>query len=64
MMALNADASPLILWQERLVHLNVSTLTHKVNRNVINGMYERKQMSYKVSAAENRTKVNYERLSL
>ena len=79
-MTLNADASPLMRWHERLGHLNVSTLKHMIDHKIVHGMdlpkelfkkkftclscmsAKRKRISYKVSAADNRTKVNYERI--
>ncbi|OWY93610.1 Rve-domain-containing hypothetical protein, partial [Phytophthora megakarya] len=80
MMAINADASPLMRWHERLGHLNVAAIKHMMESGTVSGMdipmelfkkkfscltcmsAKQRRRSYKKSAAEKRTNVNYERL--
>ncbi|KAE8915256.1 hypothetical protein PF005_g23128 [Phytophthora fragariae] len=80
MLTVNADASPLMRWHERLGHLNVGTIKHMMDNGTVTGMgipkelfkkkfvylscmsTKQKRRSYKKSAVEKRSKVNYERL--
>ena len=80
MLTVNANASPLMRWHERLGHLGVAPIKHVRDNNGVTGMSippklfkdkftclsclsaKHKRISYKASAAEKWTKVNYERL--
>ncbi|KAE9007481.1 hypothetical protein PR002_g16183 [Phytophthora rubi] len=38
MLTVNADASPLMRWHERLGHLNVGTIKHMMDNGTVTGM--------------------------